>query len=320
MDIQLWTRRPPCVPGRGIRAEFVQRQSLRRRIVRVDIRFWTRSLTKSVQKSPTAAAGHRHSHSTPAAGCVSAQQHLMSVTRRPLVKPVAEEARRTAASCRTWCNATPILLSHMALPQPQPSPSAHLLVVHKLMEEADGVGAAADAGQQHVRDAAELLLALPPHLLADDRLEVPHLPQHHEGQRPRRSIASADESSTQRRRVSLCARTAVSQPGIHAVAMAPEDNYLTSSAPPGVCLYWDLHGNVACCETEAIGRHLTAHHHGVRVRPRGGAEDVVRRLHVGHPVPDGLAGRVLQRRGPCRHWPHLDTEPGQHETGGFPNY
>ena len=58
------------------------------------------------------------------------------------------------------------------------SPSKpHLLVVHKLVEEADGVGAAADAGQQHVRQAAELLLALPPHLLADHRLEVPHLTQ-----------------------------------------------------------------------------------------------------------------------------------------------
>ena len=54
---------------------------------------------------------------------------------------------------------------------------AHLLIVYELMEEADGVGAAAHAGQQHVRLAAELLQALPPHLLADDGLKVSHL--HH---------------------------------------------------------------------------------------------------------------------------------------------
>jgi len=33
----------------------------------------------------------------------------------------------------------------------------------------------------------------------------------------------------------------------------------------------------------------------------------VRRLHVGHPVADGLAGRVLQGRRPRRHRPHLRT-------------
>lgn len=45
----------------------------------------------------------------------------------------------------------------------------------RLVEQADRVGAAADAGEQHVRLAAERRLALPPHLLANDRLEVAHL-------------------------------------------------------------------------------------------------------------------------------------------------
>ena len=47
-------------------------------------------------------------------------------------------------------------------------------IVEKGMEQADGVGAAADAGEQRIRQPALGLLHLRPDLLADDALEVPH--------------------------------------------------------------------------------------------------------------------------------------------------
>ena len=37
-----------------------------------------------------------------------------------------------------------------------------------------------------------------------------------------------------------------------------------------------------------------AHQHGVRVRPDHRADDVVGGFHGGDPVPDGLAGGILQ--------------------------
>lgn len=51
----------------------------------------------------------------------------------------------------------------------------------------------------------------------------------------------------------------------------------------------------ACCAGAVSTRvRRNAHHHGVGVRAGGAAQDVVRRLHVGDPVPDRLAGRILQ--------------------------
>ena len=44
-----------------------------------------------------------------------------------------------------------------------------------LMEEADCIGAATDAGKQHIWLASKCRLALPPRLPADHCLEVPHL-------------------------------------------------------------------------------------------------------------------------------------------------
>ncbi len=49
----------------------------------------------------------------------------------------------------------------------------HLLVLDEVIEGPDGVAAAADAGDQHVRDPALLLDGLRPDLLADHGLEVP---------------------------------------------------------------------------------------------------------------------------------------------------
>mmetsp|Transcript_5994 Transcript_5994/g.20667 ORF Transcript_5994/g.20667 Transcript_5994/m.20667 type:complete len:222 (+) Transcript_5994:781-1446(+) len=46
-------------------------------------------------------------------------------------------------------------------------------------------------------------------------------------------------------------------------------------------------------------------HHGVRVWASNRTQDVVRGLHVCHPVPDGLARGVLQSRSPGLHAPHL---------------
>ena len=47
-----------------------------------------------------------------------------------------------------------------------------IVVLHKLVEQADGVRAATNACQQHVWLASPLLFTLPPSLFADDRLEL----------------------------------------------------------------------------------------------------------------------------------------------------
>ena len=99
----------------------------------------------------------------------------------------------------------------------------HAGVVQERMEEAHGVGAAADAGDQQIRQAAFRFKALGARFRADDGLEI-------------------------------------------------------------------------------------AHHHGVRVRPGHGADDVVRGIHVGHPIPHGLVHGVLQRAGAGFDRHHLGAE------------
>ena len=51
----------------------------------------------------------------------------------------------------------------------------HGFIVNKLVEEAHSVGAAAHAGDEHVRQATPLVHTLPPGLDADDGVEVAHL-------------------------------------------------------------------------------------------------------------------------------------------------
>mmetsp|Transcript_18399 Transcript_18399/g.35003 ORF Transcript_18399/g.35003 Transcript_18399/m.35003 type:complete len:217 (-) Transcript_18399:530-1180(-) len=103
------------------------------------------------------------------------------------------------------------------------SNQTNLLVVHKLVEEANGVGATPHAREQQIRLAAPLLLALAARLAADARVEV-------------------------------------------------------------------------------------AHQHGVRVGTCGGAQDVVRGLHVGDPVPNRLRGGVLEGGRASCHWAHLRSQ------------
>jgi hypothetical protein len=52
-----------------------------------------------------------------------------------------------------------------------------------------------------------------------------------------------------------------------------------------------------CCSVSHVPltRGRNAHHHGIRVRARSGAQDVVRRLDVGDPVADRLRRCVLER-------------------------
>ena len=52
---------------------------------------------------------------------------------------------------------------------------------------------------------------------------------------------------------------------------------------------------------------LLSYHHGVGVWARGRSEDVMRRLHIGHPVPDGLGRGVLERGRARVHGSYLST-------------
>src|SRR5262245_3135807 len=51
-----------------------------------------------------------------------------------------------------------------------------------------------------------------------------------------------------------------------------------------------------------------AHHHRVRMRPGGGADAVIGRPDVGHPVPERLVHRVLEGPAPGAHWDHARAE------------
>ena len=53
------------------------------------------------------------------------------------------------------------------------------------------------------------------------------------------------------------------------------------------------------------------HHHGVRMGAGCRPQDVVRGLHICDPIPDRLAGGVLQRGCPRVYRPHLQRAQGR---------
>ena len=84
-----------------------------------------------------------------------------STAAHTVVRCKALTGRRAGASLTDW--------------NPWLTYEAHMGIVYKLMEEADGVGAPADTGQQDIRVPPELLQALLPRLAPDDCLEVTYL-------------------------------------------------------------------------------------------------------------------------------------------------